>query len=47
MIVNNLMGGFLMVLGIEAVVLVSNVLSSYVSRDGTTLQEMIESRVGA
>ena len=45
-IMNNLLGGFLMVLGIETVVMVSNVLTSYVGRSGETLQEMIDSRVG-
>jgi hypothetical protein len=45
-IASNMVAGFGLVLGLEVVLLVTNVLSSYVTRDGSTLQEMLESKVG-
>jgi len=47
MLVNNFMSGFLMVFGIETVRVVANVLVSYVSPTGNTLEDMIDTRVGA
>jgi len=45
-LMNNFMSGFLMVFGIETVRTVANVLSSYISPSGRTLQETIDSKTG-
>lgn len=45
-LVNNFMAGFLGVFGIETVRAVANVLVSYVSPSGSTLEDMIDTRVG-
>tara|TARA_R110000822_G_scaffold150280_1_gene289392 strand:+ start:749 stop:949 length:201 start_codon:yes stop_codon:yes gene_type:complete len=47
MVTNNLMAGFGMVLGLEVVLTVSNVLSSYLMKNGQTLQEYLTAKVGA
>lgn len=46
MLVNNFMSGFLLVFGVEVVRSVANIMVSYVSRDGSTLEDMIDTRVG-
>jgi len=42
----NLMAGFGMVLGLQVVLTVSNVLSSYIMKNGNTLQEVLDQKVG-
>ncbi len=46
-VVSNFMGGFGLVFGLTFMIAISDVIVSYVNRDGKTLSEIVTERVGA